>query len=114
VVAFGAEQRSERWQREVRFGLRVVKRSGSVRSGAAFGAMADEHARTQASWRVKGEMNRSTSSSEIGPQGGKAQWQRSQQSSVQSSGRQAFQNCCAKGEMNRLTSSLEFLYYIRV
>jgi len=45
VAAFRAEQRLERWQREVRFGLRVVKRSGSLRIGAAFEAMADEHSR---------------------------------------------------------------------
>jgi len=49
VAAFGAGQRSERWQREARFGLRVVKRSGSVQSGAAFRAMADEHSRIGAS-----------------------------------------------------------------
>jgi len=65
-------------------------------------------------WHVKGEMNRSTSSSEIGPQGGKAQWHHSEQSSVRSDGRRAFQDWRAKGEMKRPTSSSEFLYYIRV
>ena len=49
MAAFGPEQRSEWWQREARFGLRVVKRSGSVRSGAAFGTIADEHSRIGAS-----------------------------------------------------------------
>jgi len=59
-------------------------------------------------------MNRSTSSSEIGLQGGKTQWQRPEQSSVWSGGRRAFQDWRAKGKMNRPTSSSEFLYYIRV
>jgi len=63
-------------------------------------------------WRVKSEMNRLTSSSEIGPQDGKAQWHRSEQKSVWSVGRRAFQDWCAKGEMSRLTSSSEFSYYI--
>ena len=107
--------------------FRVVKRSGSVWSGAAFGAVAagseiglrvvrqsleQSSVRSDDRWafqdgRVKGEMNRLTSSSEVGPQGGKAQWQRSEQSSVQSGGRRLFQDWCDKCEMNRPTSSSE-------
>jgi len=110
----------------------VVKRSGSVWSGAAFRTVAaaagseispqggkaqwqrserssvwSDGRRAFQDWRVTGEMNRSASSSEIGPQGGKAQWQRSEQSSVQSGGRRLFQDWCDKCEMNRPTSSSE-------
>ena len=55
---------------KARFGLRVVKRSGSVGSGAAFGAVA--------------------AGSDIWPQGGKSQWQRSERSSIQSGGSVTF------------------------
>jgi len=55
---------------KARFGFRVVKRTGSIQSGAAFGAVAAE--------------------GEIWPQGGQAQWQLSVPSSIRSVGSVTF------------------------
>jgi len=90
VAAFGAEQDLERWQSYIQGGKAQWQRSepSSVWSDGR---------RAFQDWHVKGEMNRSTSGSEIGPQSGKAQWPRSEQSNFRSGGRRAFQDWRAKG-----------------